>query len=475
MNAVSQLVFPKGMFINGKYQPAISGDTLPTINPSTGKVITTIAAGDERDINLAVANARETFNSGVWSAMAPSERRKILIKFADLIDANRMTLTLFDVLEAGKPFVDTFNGDIPDTAATIRWHAEAIDKVLDSYVTPTGNDSQGLIVREPIGVVGAVTPWNFPAQMVSWKIGPALATGNCVVLKPAENTSLSALFLAQLAVDAGVPPGVFNVVTGVGEKAGKALGLHGDVDMVAFTGSTEVGRYFLQYSAASNLKKISLEMGGKSAQIVFADVVDDPAFFEHVADNVVAAAFWNMSENCSCGSRLIVHESIKDKLLMKVEERLRSQWKVGDPLDPTTKIGPMIDEDHMKKVLGYVQSGLSEGAKLYRGSTQRTLAETGGYFVAPVILDEVKSVMKVAQEEIFGPVLCVLSFTTYEQALRIANDSLYGLAGSVYSLNINTAMKAARYLHVIIYVLLLNFFLVDFCCCWLLIKCWVDG
>jgi gamma-glutamyl-gamma-aminobutyraldehyde dehydrogenase len=283
-----------------------------------------------------------------------------------------------------------------------------------------------------------VVPWNFPTLMAAWKLGPALATGNCVVLKPAEQTSLSALRLAELAAEAGLPDGVLNVVPGFGETAGQAIGRHMDVDMVTFTGSTEVGRLFLKYSADSNLKRITLECGGKSPQVVMVDAAD----LDSVADHAVSAAFWNMGENCSCGSRLIVHRDVKDALLERIVARAKD-WTVGDPLDPATKIGSLIEKGHLEKVMGYIDTGRTEGASVVMGGGQ-VLADTGGYFVEATIFDDVGNDMKIAREEIFGPVLATITFDDEEQALSLANDTTYGLAASLYTSNVNTAHRAAR-------------------------------
>jgi gamma-glutamyl-gamma-aminobutyraldehyde dehydrogenase len=369
--------------------------------------------------------------------MQPADRKRILLGFADLLEANDAELALLDTLEAGKPIRDCATVDLPDTIHCVRWHAEAIDK-LYGQVAPTGPDNLALILREPVGVVGCVVPWNFPAQMAAWKIAPALAAGNSVVLKPAELTSLSAIRMAELAAEAGLPTGVLNVVPGFGETAGQAVGRNMGVDLVAFTGSTEVGRLFLKYAAESNLKRILLECGGKSPQVVFADAPD----LDLVATNVVSSAFWNMGENCSCGSRLIVHRDIKDDLIGKVAQLTRT-WKVGDPLDPEIRLGPMVEKPHMEKVLGYIEAGKEEGAKLVMGG-RRILPETGGYFLEPTLFDEVENHMKIAREEIFGPVLSVIPFSTEEEALAIANDTDYGLAASLYTRNLDTAHRAAR-------------------------------
>jgi gamma-glutamyl-gamma-aminobutyraldehyde dehydrogenase len=432
-----QLKFRCQAFIDGKFVNAQSGKTLVTENPATGKPLAEIAAGDAPDVDHAVKAARRAFESGVWSRMKPGDRKKVLFKFAERLEAHADELALLDTLEAGKPIGDCATMDIPDTIHCLRWHAEAIDKLYD-HVSPTGPENLALVLREPVGVVGCVIPWNFPAQMAAWKIGPALATGNSVVLKPAELTSLSAIRMAELAAEAGLPAGVFNVVPGLGETAGQAIGRHPDVDLVAFTGSTEVGRLFLKYAAESNLKRIVLECGGKSPQVVFADAAD----LDAVASNAVSAAFWNMGENCSCGSRLIVHQDIKDELVAKIAALART-WTVGDPLDPRNRLGAMIEKPHLEKVLRYIDAGLAEGAKLVLGGN-RILEETGGYFVETTIFDEVSNRMKIAREEIFGPVLSVIPFSTEEEAVAMANDTNYGLAASLYTQDLNRAHRVAR-------------------------------
>ena len=323
--AVAALQFRTQAFIDGAFVPAASGRTFPTENPATGRELTRIAACEAEDVDRAVKAARRAFQDGRWARLRPADRKQILLKFADRLEAHAGELALLDTLEAGKPISDCATLDIPDTIACLRWHAEATDKIYDQ-VAPTGPEQFAWIVREPLGVIGAVIPWNFPAQMAAWKIGPALATGNSVVLKPAEQTSLSALRMAELAAEAGVPAGVFNVVPGLGETAGQALGRHPDVDMVAFTGSTEVGRLFLRYSAESNLKRIILECGGKSPQIVLADAPD----LDLVAQNAVNAAFWNMGENCSCGSRLIVSRTAQGRVARQ-DQRPRPHLDRGRP------------------------------------------------------------------------------------------------------------------------------------------------
>ncbi len=409
--------------------------TLENISPIDKKVIGTIADGDASDIDAAVKVARETFESGVWSKQSPAERKAIMLRFCQLLEEHQEELAALDCVDAGKPITECLNTDIPATIETFYWYAEAIDKLFGK-IAPTGHDALGLIVNEPVGVVGAVLPWNFPAQMFAWKVAPALTAGNSVIVKPAELTSLSAYRMVELAYEAGVPKGALSLVSGLGEKVGEALGRHMDVDVVSFTGSTEVGRYFLKYSAESNLKEIILECGGKSPQIVFEDADLDAA-----VPHILASAFWNMSENCSCGSRLLVHESVKEKLLAKVVAELKN-WKVGSPLDPEVSIGPMVEEAHFNKVKSFIDITLKEGGKLVAGG--KIHSDLGsGWYVEPTIFDEVRADMTLFQNEVFGPVLAVCSFSSDEEAVELANDSHYGLAASFYTENLKRAFRVA--------------------------------
>jgi len=424
-------------FIDGDFVDAASGRTYEAENPATGRPLATIAECDETDVERAVRAARRAVGSGVWSHMAPGDRKRVLIRFADAIDAHRDELALTESLDAGKPLADARSLDIPDTAATIRWHAEAIDKLYDQ-VAPTGPSAVAMVVREPAGVVGAIVPWNYPAQMAAWKLGPALATGNSVVIKPAAQTSLSLLRIAELAAAAGLPPGVLNVVTGPGEVVGRAIARHPDIDVVAFTGSTEVGRTFLHHAAETNLKRVVLELGGKSPQVVMSDARD----LGRVAERAASAIFWNMGENCSAGSRLIVHRDLREELVERLVA-LTADWIVGDPLDDATRVGPLITEAHLHRVLSYIDAGVAEGARIAVGGT-RVLEESGGHFLAPTIFDGARNDMRIAQEEIFGPVLTVIPFTTEEEAIALANDTPYGLAASIYTENVRVAHRMAR-------------------------------
>ncbi len=434
---VSGLHYRSQAFINGKYVPAASGKTFDNINPATGKVINQVSAGDKEDVDRAVKSARAAFEKGSWSNMAPSDRKKVLQRFADLIDKHNTELALLETLDMGKPIRDSHKIDIPLSAQCIRWYAEAIDKMYDE-IAPTGYEAVSLMRRVPLGVVAAVVPWNFPLLMASWKIGPALATGNSLILKPAEQSPLTAIRIAELAAEAGIPEGVFNVVPGFGETAGQALGRHMDVDCVTFTGSAEVGKFFLKYSGESNMKRVSLECGGKTPNIIMADCPD----LDAAATAAAWGIFFNQGEVCNAGSRLIVEESIKDKVLAKVME-VGKKLQPGDPLDPRTSMGAMVDKTQMERVLGYIDRGKKEGAKLVFGGN-RARNETGGYYIEPTVFDQVDNKMAIAQEEIFGPVLSTISFKSPEEAVKIGNDTIYGLAAAVWTRDITKAFKTAR-------------------------------
>lgn len=435
--ATSALKFETRAFIGGEFKSAKSGKTFATVNPATGKVLAQVAETDKADLDEAVAIARRTFESGSWSKAAPKDRKKVLLKFADLIEKNIEELALIETLDNGKPYADALGADLPDVIETIRWHAETIDKLYDQ-VSPTPRNIVSMIVREPVGVVGTVIPWNFPLATLAWKIGPSLAAGNSLIVKPAELTSLSALRLAGLAAEAGFPEGMLSILPGYGETVGQAIGRHPDIDCVSFTGSTEVGRYFLKYAAESNLKRVTLELGGKSPCIVMDDVTD----FQPIVEQIAMGILFAQGENCSAGSRLLVHEKVKDKLLEAVKQEF-SKWKVGDPFEASTKIGAMIEEKHLNRVLSFVEAGHKAGAKCVMGG-KRVLEETGGYFIGATIFDGVTNDMTIAQEEIFGPVLSVISFKNEEEAIRIANDTQYGLAASLHTDNLHVAHRMSR-------------------------------
>src|SRR5210317_1964848 len=384
-------------FINGRYVDALAGGTRETVSPGNGQKLADVANCGVEDADQAVGIARAAFESGVWANMAPADRKMVLVRWAELIDEHADEIALLECLDVGKPISDTTGVDVPSAIRTIRWRGEAIDKVYDE-IPPTPADTLALIQRLPLGVVAAIVPWNFPLSTTAWKLAPSLATGNSVILKPASNTPLSALFIARLASEAGLPDGVLQVLPGPGGSLGRHLATHMDIDGMTFTGSTPVGKQLMEYSGQSNLKRTFLELGGKSPNIVFAD-----ANLEKAAAMAAVAVFYNGGQTCTAGTRLIVEEKIQDRFLEMVVANAKG-WMPGNPLDPATAMGPMIDAGQFNTVAEYVDIGRGEGANLVFGG-QRMLEETGGYYRQPSIFSGVNNAMRIAQEEIFGPVL----------------------------------------------------------------------
>ncbi|QYJ78053.1 aldehyde dehydrogenase [Shewanella acanthi] len=424
-------------FINGSYKDAESGATFDCVSPIDGRVLAQIASCDVADANIAVANAREVFESGVWSKAAPVKRKQVMIRFAELLEENANELALLETLDMGKPIRFSKAVDIAGAARAIRWSGEAIDKLYDE-LAPTAHNEIGMITREAVGVVAAIVPWNFPLLMACWKLGPALATGNSVVLKPSEKSPLTAIRIAELAIEAGIPKGVLNVLPGFGHTVGKALALHMDVDTLVFTGSTKIAKQLMIYAGESNMKRVWLEAGGKSPNIVFNDAPDLKAAAVAAAE---AIAF-NQGEVCTAGSRLLVESGVKDELIALIAEELAS-WQPGHPLDPQTVSGAVVDKQQLDTILSYIKAGHDEGANLVHGGSQ-VLAESGGVYVQPTVFSNVHNKMKIASEEIFGPVLSVIEFDGMDEAIKIANDTIYGLAAGVWTSDISKAHKTAK-------------------------------
>lgn len=423
--------------IGGRRVDAADGARFACHSPIDGRLITEVSRGREADIDAAVRSARAAFDDGRWSRRAPAQRKRVLQRFAETILAHRDELALLETLDMGKPIRHSLAVDVPATARCIAWYGEAIDKVYDE-IAPTAASALALISREPMGVIGAIVPWNYPMIMAAWKLGPALATGNSVVLKPSEKSPLTALRLGELAVEAGLPEGVLNVVPGYGHEAGEALALHPDVDAIGFTGSTRVGRRMLEYAGRSNLKRVYNELGGKSAFIVFPDHDD----LDACAATLAGSMFFNQGESCNAPSRLLVHASIADDFARKVAAEA-PKYAPGDPLDPSTVLGALVDETQLRTVTGYIASGHEEGARCIAGGRQQR-EETGGYYVEPTVFDQVRPEMKIAREEIFGPVLSVIRFSDEAEAIRLANDSSYGLQASVWTHHLDRAHRVAR-------------------------------
>ncbi|MGV8921072.1 MAG: aldehyde dehydrogenase [Pseudomonas sp.] len=422
--------------IGGRPHYAQDGQTFAVINPATNSLLAQVAACGEAEVDTAVGVARRAFETGPWARMTPRERKAILLRLSELILANREELALLDSLSMGKPVMDAYMVDVPGAAQVFAWYAESLDKLYDQ-VAPTGRDTLATITRTPLGVIAAVVPWNFPLDMAAWKVAPALAAGNSVILKPAEQSPFSALRLAELALQAGVPEGVFNVVTGLGEQAGRALGLHSDVDALVFTGSTQVGKYFMQYAAQSNLKQVWLECGGKSPSLVFDDCQD----LDLAAEKAAFGIFFNQGEVCSANSRLLVQRSIHDEFVERVIEKAR-HWQPGDPLDPASKMGAIVDARQTDSVMGYIHEASDSGARLVAGGDRLTINGSNN-FIQPTLFTQVTAQMRLSREEVFGPVLAISAFDDEDQAVKLANDHIYGLAASVWTDNLNRAHRVA--------------------------------
>ena len=431
------LVFDGRAVIDGRRCTAASAATFEKHSPVDGRLLGHVARGGEPEIDAAVAAARSAFEDRRWAGLAPAARKRVLIEFADRIAAARDELALVETLDMGKPIRDALAVDVAATARCIAWYGEAADKLYDQ-IAPTPRDALGLVTREPVGVVGAIVPWNYPMIMAAWKLGPALAAGNSVVLKPSEKSPYTALRLAELALEAGIPPGVFNVVPGFGPEAGNALALHADVDALGFTGSTRTGRRIVEAAARSNLKRVYNELGGKSAVLVF----DDCASLDRAAHAIAGAMFFNQGESCNAPSRLLVQRGIAADLVKRIAA-LTANHRPGDPLDPTTSMGAIVDAQQLHTVLRYIELGAQEGAHCIAGG-QRARIASGGCYVEPTVFDHVERDMTIAREEIFGPVLGVLRFDDEAEAVALANDSDYGLQAGVWTENLSRAHRVAR-------------------------------
>ncbi len=432
----ASLQLDTGLFIDGRFVPAVSGESFECISPRDGQVIAVMAKGQAADIDRAVASCMAAWRDGRWAKQAPRARMAVLQKWADLIEAQSNELAVMESLDMGKPVSDVLNIDLPEVLKTIRYFAECIDKV-EGAVTTTDASALHLITHEPLGVVGAITPWNYPMLMAVWKLAPILAAGNCVVLKPAEQAPLSCLQLARLFVEAGGPPGVFNVVNGLGAEAGKALALHPDVQKISFTGSTAVGKLLMGYAGQSNMKRVALETGGKSPQIFMPDLYD----LDAAIDRAIGGIYDNAGQVCNAGSRLLVHRSLHDRFVERFLARTDALYRMGDPLDPATTMGPLVSQAQRQNVLKRVALATEQGARMALGGKAGAVPSETGAYVAPTLFVGARQEMSIVQEETFGPVASVQTFESEAEALALANDSVYGLAASVWTADLKTAHR----------------------------------
>jgi len=423
------------LFIDGKFVDAASGKTFENFSPSDGHLICNVASGDVEDINRAVASAKKAFDSGIWREMNPRDKKAIMLRWAQLLGEHKEELALLEAIDTGRPISDALSVDAPNSTRVIQWYAETIDKTYDE-IAPAPRNALAMVTREPLGVIGAVVPWNYPMMITSWKLGPAIAMGNSIVVKPAENSSLSALKMAELAVAAGLPHGVFNVVPGLGSEAGQALARHMDVAKIAFTGSGPTGRKMMQYAAESNMKQVSLELGGKSPQVVLNDCVD----LEAAASTIAWAIYYNAGQTCNAGSRIIVEKGVKEELFAHLHKFLES-FVVGNQFDPATQMAGLVSELQRDRVNAYLDLIGQDGEKLIFGGDKTTGSDL---LIKPTLIDNVKPDSRLAQEEIFGPVLVAIDAKDEEDALRLANGTEYGLAASVWTNNVARAHKFAR-------------------------------
>ncbi len=428
----------KKLLIGGAWVEAASGKTFETVNPATGHVLAQVAEGDREDVDRAVAAARTAFDDGPWSSLTAAERSRIIWKVADLIEAHADTFAQLETLDNGKPVVAAKRDDVGGTVDYFRYYAGWPTKIQGHTVPISVADSFAYTLRQPVGVCAQIIPWNYPLMMAAWKVAPALAAGCTIVLKPAEQTPLSALFLGQIMLEAGVPEGVFNVVTGFGETAGAALAAHHGVDKIAFTGSTEVGKLIMQAAGQSNVKKVSLELGGKSPNIVFAD-----ADLEAAKEGAAGGIFYNMGQDCTAGSRVFVEQRIYDDVAQYIADNSKA-LKIGNGLDEKTDIGPLVSQEQLDRVVGYLKLGPTEGAHILSGGERATDGELAqGYFVQPTVFADARNEMRIAQEEIFGPVVSVIPFKDVEDVVRQGNNISYGLGAGIWTNDLRKAHKVA--------------------------------